>query len=276
LLDAFAQLLVTHPEAYLVLVGDGSQWQAMVQHAVDLRIDHAVRFTGMVAHAEVPRLMAAADIAVVPYPPVSRDLWLSPLKLFEYMASGSAVIASAVGQLNHVIQDGNNGLLVPREIASHWQLRWRSCLMTQPFACVWVGRPGMMRCENIRGSVFVSPGTAVYRREHRPACQPDMILNRSLSTGEMLPNILSERNQEIVAPKVSVVIPAYNQANYLDQAIQSVLDQTYDNFEVIVVDDGSNDDTQELVANLEQSALYLAEESGIGRSTQYRHLRCGR
>ena len=113
LLDAFAQVLMTHPDACLVLVGDGTLRQAMEQHSTDLGIDHAVRFTGIVAHAEVPRLMAAADIAVVPYPPIDRELWLSPLKLFEYMASGTAIVASAVGQLKEIIQDRNNGLLVP-------------------------------------------------------------------------------------------------------------------------------------------------------------------
>ena len=113
LLDAFAQVVAAYPDARLVLAGDGSQRQAMMQRAADIGLGDAVQFTGLVAHAEVPRLMAAADIAVVPYPPMKHNLWLSPLKLFEYLASGTAVIASAVGQLTEVIQDGSNGLLVP-------------------------------------------------------------------------------------------------------------------------------------------------------------------
>jgi glycosyltransferase involved in cell wall biosynthesis len=44
---------------------------------------------------------------------MSYDLWFSPMKLFEYMASGKAVVASSVGQLAGVIQDDHNGLLVP-------------------------------------------------------------------------------------------------------------------------------------------------------------------
>src|SRR5918993_1347670 len=44
--------------------------------------------------------------------------------------------------------------------------------------------------------------------------------------------------------KVSVVIPCYNQAHFLGEAIDSVLSQSYTDFEVIVVDDGSQDDTQ--------------------------------
>ncbi len=113
LLEAFAQVLIAQPCARLALVGDGEQRPAMQQRANQLGIGHAVQFTGSVPHAEVPRLVSAADVAVAPYPKMQHDLWLSPMKLFEYMASGMAVIASAVGQIGEVVQDGNNGLLVP-------------------------------------------------------------------------------------------------------------------------------------------------------------------
>ena len=41
--------------------------------------------------------------------------------------------------------------------------------------------------------------------------------------------------------KVSIIIPVYNGSNYLKEAIESALAQTYDNVEVLVVNDGSND-----------------------------------
>lgn len=113
LLDAFALALKSHPNVRLVLVGDGEYRSAMEERAAGLGLSHAVRFTGIVPHPEVPKYLAAADIAVVPYPPMQQKLWLSPLKLFEYMASGKTVIASAVGQINQVICDRENGLLVP-------------------------------------------------------------------------------------------------------------------------------------------------------------------
>jgi glycosyltransferase involved in cell wall biosynthesis len=112
LLDAFAQVLASYPDIRLVLVGDGTQHQAMTQRAADLGIGHAVQFTGYVSHAEIPRFMSAADIAVAPYPAMDHELWLSPLKLFEYMATDTAVVASAVGQPTEVVKDGSNGLLV--------------------------------------------------------------------------------------------------------------------------------------------------------------------
>lgn len=112
LLTAFAQLLTVQPAVHLVLVGDGAERAAMMRHAKDLNLGHAVHFTGLVPHTAIPDLLAAADIAVVPYPLLPTALWLSPLKLFESMAAGKAIVASAVGQLTDVIADGHNGLLV--------------------------------------------------------------------------------------------------------------------------------------------------------------------
>lgn len=64
---------------------------------------------------------------------------------------------------------------------------------------------------------------------------------------------------------ISIIVPCYNQAVYLDEALQSVFDQTYQNWECIIVNDGSQDNT-EIIAQkwLERDSrfIYLCQENG--------------
>lgn len=113
LLRAFARVQKDRPDARLLLVGDGAERGRMTTLAHDLGLGEAAHFTGFVSHAEVVRYVNAADIAVVPVPQMEQEMWLSPMKLFEYMAAGKAVVASALGQIVDVLRDGENGLLVP-------------------------------------------------------------------------------------------------------------------------------------------------------------------
>lgn len=48
-------------------------------------------------------------------------------------------------------------------------------------------------------------------------------------------------------PKISIIVPAYNQAQYLDECLQSVLYQTYLDWECIIIDDGSTDNTEKVI-----------------------------
>jgi glycosyltransferase involved in cell wall biosynthesis len=64
-------------------------------------------------------------------------------------------------------------------------------------------------------------------------------------------------------PAVSVVIPAYNAAKFISQAIESVLQQTLQPLEIIVVDDGSTDDTAKIAKSF---AVRLVRQENLGAS----------
>ena len=61
----------------------------------------------------------------------------------------------------------------------------------------------------------------------------------------------------LASPLVSVVIPTYNSAEFLIQALESVFNQTYTNYEVIVVDDGSTDNTRQVIEPYRSRLNYI-------------------
>lgn len=65
---------------------------------------------------------------------------------------------------------------------------------------------------------------------------------------------------------VSVVIPTYNSADYLPETLASVFGQTYPDLEVIVVDDGSTDQTGEVIRSLGRGIRYISQENWGGPS----------
>jgi glycosyltransferase involved in cell wall biosynthesis len=65
-------------------------------------------------------------------------------------------------------------------------------------------------------------------------------------------------------PLVSVIIPTYNRARLIGQSIQSVLNQTYTNWELIIVDDGSSDDTESAIAQYNDSRIHYIRFSHSG------------
>jgi glycosyltransferase involved in cell wall biosynthesis len=70
--------------------------------------------------------------------------------------------------------------------------------------------------------------------------------------------------------KVSVVIPTYNRGYIIRDALQSVLSQTYRDFEVFVIDDGSSDSTREIVENFgQENVRYLSHDRNRGCSAAY-------
>ncbi|MCL5951129.1 MAG: glycosyltransferase [Chloroflexi bacterium] len=63
-------------------------------------------------------------------------------------------------------------------------------------------------------------------------------------------------------PKVSVVIPTYNRAQLIRETLRSVLAQTYHDFEVVVIDDGSTDNTQEALVAYGSQIRYFRKDNG--------------
>ncbi len=72
-------------------------------------------------------------------------------------------------------------------------------------------------------------------------------------------------NKEITiaaAPSVTVIIPTYNSARFLPESLECVLNQTFRDFEILVVDDGSTDNTEQAIAPYLGQIRYIKKENG--------------
>jgi glycosyltransferase involved in cell wall biosynthesis len=112
LVECLPHILAKVPNTKLVLVGDGRTRAQIEQCVADLGLQQAVVMAGPVEHGRVPEMLAIADVAVAPNIKFFDGHGGSPLKIFEYMAAGKAIVATNTGQVAEVIQHGHTGLLV--------------------------------------------------------------------------------------------------------------------------------------------------------------------
>ena len=68
-------------------------------------------------------------------------------------------------------------------------------------------------------------------------------------------------------PKVTVLMPAYNAGKYIGEAIQSILDQTFSNFELLIINDNSTDNTKEVIKKFTDCRIRTIDHVGKGISS---------
>src|SRR4051812_42913167 len=67
-------------------------------------------------------------------------------------------------------------------------------------------------------------------------------------------------------PKISIVTPSFNQGQYIEQTILSIINQGYPNLEYIIIDGGSTDNTFDIIKKYEKHITYWVSEADDGQS----------
>ncbi|MFK5690570.1 glycosyltransferase family 4 protein [Ornithinimicrobium sp. LYQ92] len=111
LIDAAATLKQERSDIAFLFVGDGAELAQFRERVEHLGLQDTVMFTGRVPHHEVEDYYSLIDICPFPRLPLPVCEMVSPLKPFEAMAMGKAVISSDVAALAEIVTPGMNGLL---------------------------------------------------------------------------------------------------------------------------------------------------------------------
>ena len=210
----------------------------------------SVHWGGVYDRSELQAILAAHDVLVMPV------IWEETFSLVtrEALQAGLPVIAARRGALPEVIQDGVNGLLFEPENAGDL----RHCLRRL------LDEPGLLA--QLKPDRFVWRDANVYAQEVEQiyeAVQDKPMQGISqpgpLPAGEGRPKLTSTR-------AVSVCLPTYNGAAFIKEALESILRQTYQDFELLIVDDGSTDATLDIVQSFADPRIRLQrnpEQLGI-------------
>lgn len=118
LIEAMALLVQRKPDARLLLVGGGPREAALRQQAAASPAADAIRFVGRVAHHEVDRYYALADIMAYPRKRSRLTELVTPLKPLEAMAQEKLVAASDIGGHRELVAHGRTGVLFAPDDAS--------------------------------------------------------------------------------------------------------------------------------------------------------------
>jgi glycosyltransferase involved in cell wall biosynthesis len=119
LVRAAAQVIAAEAgeKAFFLFLGSGPELAAVERDVDRLGLSDRVRLAGAVPYAEMPFYLARAHLGVAPFEPARHGqlqlgFYWSPLKIFEYMASGLPVVTLDIDPLREIVRPGREGLLV--------------------------------------------------------------------------------------------------------------------------------------------------------------------
>jgi len=199
---------------------------------------------------------------------VSTSLYESfALPPIEAMASGTAVIAADCGGINSYALPGENCLLAEQgDLQS--MIAAIAYLIENPDMRNLLAKEGRKTAlEYSFGKTAVRLEECLYKiisahkilKKNNTTLKTRKSANANKKTNK-IQNIVQK--QHLSNPLVSIVVPVYNGENFLREAIDSALAQTYPNCEIVVINDGSTDNTEQICLDYGDKIRYYKKENG--------------
>jgi glycosyltransferase involved in cell wall biosynthesis len=260
LMDALQLVRRQMPDAELHVYGDGAMWRGGDQYGDYLKSvkPAGVYFHGYIDNEDMPDVYSRHGVLCLP-----SVLESFGLVTVEAQACGCIPVVHKVGGVAATLTDGRTGLLyepnTPEKLA---ETIIRAIRMVD-------ADPSMrQRAVDFARNNFSTTNAAKYisRLEDRLAgCAPIRLRSGQACCTRWPAQIPETR------PLVSVIMPVYNGADYIGHAIESVLTQDYSSFEIIVIDDGSTDNTADIVRSYRDGRIrYLRQQNkGVSHARNF-------
>lgn len=113
LVKALPTILSREKKVIFLFIGDGEARKKCDVLSQQLGVRHKIKFINPLSHEKLEELLAILDIGVAPYKKLTVKFYGSSMKVFDYMAGGSAIVASDIGQVSEIVEHEKTGLLVP-------------------------------------------------------------------------------------------------------------------------------------------------------------------
>jgi colanic acid/amylovoran biosynthesis glycosyltransferase len=239
LIKAFQRVHKRYPHTELCLIGDGELNIKLKQLCKKMNLEQHIEFKGALTHSQVAEQLEQAHIFCLPSMKDREGNQEGiPNAIKEAMACGIPVVSTYHSGIPELIEDGKTGHLVSEQDIDGLAHKLMY-LIGHPESWKELGKNARIKIETD--------------------------FNRQVQT-EKLEQLFDQVIQAHAIklrerPLFSVIIPTYNRERFIGRAIKSVLQQTCTDYELIVVDDGSTDQTAKIVQSFGEQVRYVYQKN---------------
>lgn len=144
IVEALAEICRVRPNARFMFIGDGSAAEELIEEVHEHLLQDRVKFLGFQRYARMPELIAAADVAIVPFPHTPTTEVCSPVKLFEYLLMGKPVITTDLPGIREAVNEEH--VLFVRDLSAGELRSAVLCLLEDPEKCSRMSAAGYDLC----------------------------------------------------------------------------------------------------------------------------------
>lgn len=224
-IKALAQ--IKRNDLHYIIAGRGAAKEELEMLADELNIKEQVHFVGY--RKDIAEIYHAADLCC--FPSIREGL---PVALLEAMACGLPIVAADNRGTRELIREEENGFLIKHNDILGFARAIKKIVENRKLARE-MGEKGQQIAMHYDVSKIKQQMEKIYFKSNLD-----------------------------FTPKVSIIIPVFNGSNYMKEAIDSALSQTYKNLEILVINDGSTDDgkTESIAKEYGERIRYIAKENG--------------